>query len=159
MAMRKRKWFIPVVVASVLLIGGITGGLVAANNSSSNTTAGNQTQATEQYQAFLDRVCAIYEENTGVAINSTQLKEALEQARSEMQNEALKSWLQNLVDKGKITQSEADQLLKWWQSRPDVELPLPGLGGHGSGGGMMWGRLFKAWGGSCSSNTSAEAGS
>jgi hypothetical protein len=149
--MKKRKWFIPVVVAAVLLIGGITGGLVAANNISSNTTAGNQTQATEQYQALLDRVCAIYEENTGVAINSTQLEAALQQARSEMQDKALQSWLQSLVDKGKITQSEADQYLTWWQSRPDVELPLPGLGGHGHGGGMMWG-------GPCALNASAEAG-
>jgi len=157
MTMKKRKWFIPVVVASVLLIGGITGGLVAAaNNSSSNTTAGNQTQAADRYQALLDRVCAIYEENTGVALDSGQLKAALEQARSEMQDETLQNWLQGLVDKGKITQSEADQLLKWWQSRPDIELPLLGLGGHG--GGTMWGRLFKAWGGPGALNASAEAG-
>ncbi len=158
--MKKRKWFIPVVVASVLLIGGITGGLVAAaNNSSNNTTAGNQTQATDRYQALLDRVCAIYEEKTGVAIDSGQLRDALEQARSEMQDEALKSWLQNLVDKGKITQAEADQLLKWWQSRPDIKLPLPGLGGRGHESGLMLGRLFRAWGGPCSLNASAEAGS
>jgi uncharacterized membrane protein len=157
--MKKRKWFIPVVVVTVLLIGGVTGGLVvAANNSSSNTTAGNQTQATDQYQALLDRVCAIYEENTGVAIDSGQLKDALEQARSEMRDEALQNWLQNLVDKGKITQEEADQYLTWWQSRPDIELPLPGLGGHGHGGGMMGGRLFQAGGGPCSLNASAEAG-
>jgi hypothetical protein len=156
--MKKRKWFIPVVVASVLLIGGITGGVVAANNSSSNTTAGNQTQAIDQYQALLDKVCAIYEENTGVALDSGQLKAALEQARSEMQDETLQNWLQGLVDKGKITQEEADQYLKWWQSKPDVELPLPGLGGHGHEGGMMWGRLFKAWGGPGALNASAEAG-
>jgi uncharacterized membrane protein len=158
MTMKKRKWFIPVVVASVLLIGGITGGVVAANSSSSNAAVGNQTQATDQYQALLDRVCAIYEDNTGVAINSTQLKAALEQARSEMQDETLQNWLQNLVDKGKITQEEADQYLQWWQSRPDTELPLPGLGGHGHEGGMMWGRLFKAWGSPGALNASAEAG-
>jgi C4-dicarboxylate-specific signal transduction histidine kinase len=139
MPMKKRKWFIPVVVASVLLIGGITGGLVAANNSSNNTTVGNQTQATERYQALLDRVCAIYEEQTGVAIDPGQLKDALQQARSEMQGEALQNWLQNLVGKGKITQEEADQYLNWWQSRPDIALPLPGLGGHGHRDGMMWG--------------------
>jgi uncharacterized membrane protein len=158
MTMKKRKWFIPVVVVSVLLIGGITGGVVAANNSSSNTTAGNQTQATDRYQALLDRACAIYGETMGVAIDPEQLKEALDQARSEMQDEALKSWLQNLVDKGKITQEEADQYLEWWQSRPDIGLPLPALGGHGHGGGMMWGRLFQAWGGPCALNASAEAG-
>jgi len=156
MPIRKRKWFIPVLVA-VLLIGGITGGLVvAANNSSSNTTAGNQTQAADRYQALLDKVCAIYEEKTGVAIDSEQLKAALQQAQSEMKGEALQNWLQDLVDKGKITQEEADQYLKWWQSRPDVKALLPGLGGPGRGG-MMWGRGFGPWGGPCGSfNASAE---
>lgn len=158
MAMWKRKWFIPVVVA-VLLIGGITGGVVAANNSSSNTTAGNQTQAIDRYQALLDRVCAIYEEKTGVAIDPEQLKEAVTQARSEMQDEALENWLQNLVDNGKITQGEADQLLEWWQSRPDIELPLPRLDRQGPGGGMMWGRGFQPWGGPpCVPDASVGAG-
>jgi hypothetical protein len=129
MTMKRRKWFIPVVVVSVLLIGGITGGVVAAvNNDSSNAIAGNQTQAGNQYQALLDRACAIYEETTGVVIDSEQLKEALLQARSEMRDEAIGNWLQNLVSKGEITQEEADQYLEWWQSRPDVKLPLPGLG-------------------------------
>ena len=160
MTMKKRKWFIPVVVASVLLIGGITGGVVAAvSNNSNNTTAGNQSQATDRYQALLDRACAIYEETTGVALDSEQLKNALEQAGSEMRDEALQNWLQDLVDKGKITQEEADQYLEWWQSRPDIELQLPGLGGHGHEGGMMWGRGFQPWGGPCSFNASAEAGS
>jgi hypothetical protein len=159
MSMRKRKWFIPVVL-SILLIGGITGGVVAAaNNGSSNTTAGNETQATDQYQALLDRVCAIYEEKTGVAIDSGQLKDALEQAQSEMQDEALKSWLQNLVDKGKITQEEADQYLEWWQSRPDIGLPLLGLGRQGPGVGMMWGRGFGPRGGPwCGPGASNETG-
>ena len=156
MPIRKRKWFIPVLVA-VVLIGGVTGGLVvAANNSSSNTTAGNQTQAADRYQALLDKVCAIYEEKTGVAIDSEQLKAALQQAQSEMKGEALQNWLQDLVDKGKITQEEADQYLKWWQSRPDIKALLPGLGGLGRGG-MMWGRGFGPWRGPRPSfNASAE---
>src|SRR4030042_2388562 len=113
MTMKKRKWVIPVVVVSVLLIGGITGGVVAAvNNSSSNTTAVNQTQATDRYQALLDRACAIYEEQTGVAIDSEQLKDALRQAREEMRDEALENWLQKLVGEGKITQEQADEVLE-----------------------------------------------
>ena len=154
--MWKRKWFIPVVL-SLVLIGGITGGVVAAVDNSSSNTEG-QNQPTDRYQALLDRVCAIYEENTGVAIDSEQLKDALKQARSEIRDEALENWLQNLVNKGEITQEEADQYLEWWQSRPDVELPLPGLGGQGHGGGMMWGKGFQPWGGPCSFNASAEAG-
>jgi uncharacterized membrane protein len=146
MTMWKRKWFIPVVVVSVLLIGGIVGGVVVAGNDSSSNTE-DQSQTTDRYQALLDRACAIYEENTGVAIDSEQLKDALDQARSEIQDEALESRLQDLVDEGKITQEEADQYLEWWQSRPDIELPLPGLGGHGHGGGMMWGKGSQALGG------------
>lgn len=160
MAMRKHKWFIPVVVASVLLIGGIVGGVVVAgDDSSSNTTAGNQTEAADRYQALLDRACAIYQENTGVAIDSEQLKDALDQAQGELQEEALESRLQNLVDDGKMTQEEADQYLTWWQSRPDIKLSLPGLGGQGRGGGMMLGRGFEPRGGPwCGANASDEAG-
>ena len=65
--MRKRKWFIPVVL-SIVLIGGIAGGvMVAADDSSSNVD--QQSQPSDRYQALLDRVCAIYQENTGVAID------------------------------------------------------------------------------------------
>lgn len=158
MPMRKRKWFIPVVVVSVLLIGGIAGGLIAAADDSSSNTE-DQSQTADRYQALLDRTCAIYEEQTGVAIDSEQLKDALKQARGEMRDEALESRLQDLVDNGKITQEEADQYLEWWQSRPDVELPLPGLGGHGPGGGMMQGRGFQPLGDLCPvPDAPAEAG-
>jgi len=149
--MKKRKWFVPVVVVSVLLIGGVVGGvIVAADDSSSNIE--DQSQAIDRNQALLERVCAIYEEQTGVAIDSEQLKDALEQARGEMRDEALENWLQDLVDNGKITQKEADQYLEWWQSRPDVELPLPGLG--------RLGRCFQIrigpW---CAPDASGETGS
>ena len=142
--MRKRKWFVPmVVVLSVLVIGGITGGIVAASDESSS--AEDQTQLADRYQALLDRGCAIYEENTGVAIDPEQLKDALKQARQEMRDEALEEWLRNLVDNGEITQEEADQLLESWQSRPDVQLPLPRLGRRALGGGLgPLGSLFGA---------------
>jgi len=149
MPIHKRKWFIPVVVvASVLLIGGITGGMIAAGDNGLGAAVA-QNQTAERYQALLDRACAIYQENTGVAIDPGQLKAALQQAQSEMRDQALENRLQDLVDKGKITQGEADQYLEWWQSRPDVQLPLRGLGGLSPRGGMMWGRGFGPWRGSC----------
>ena len=116
--MKKRKWFIPVVVVSVLLIGGIVGGVVVAADDSSNNT---ESQTSGRFQELLDRACAIYEEKTGVAIDSEQMKDALKQAREEMRDEALENRLQNLVDDGKITEEEAAQLLEWWRSRPEVE--------------------------------------
>ena len=140
--MWKRKWFIPVVL-SLVLIGGVTGGVVAAANNSSGSTE-YQTQATERCQALLDRVCAIYEEQTGVAIDPEQLRNAWRQARGEMVDAAVENWLQNLVDNGKITEEEAQQYLDWWQARPDVELPLPKLSRLGQLGGMMLGCGFQA---------------
>ena len=129
----------------------------AADDSTSGTE--DQTAPSDRHQALLDRACAIYQESTGVAIDSEQLRDALDQARGELQAEALETRLQNLVDEGKITQEEADNYLEWWQSRPDVGLPLPGLGGHGPEGGMMWARGFGPRGGSCPGlNASAEAG-
>jgi hypothetical protein len=117
-------------------IGGIAGEVsAAADDSSSN--AENQNQIVNRRQALLDRACAIYEEETGVAIDSEQLKDALNQAQSEMRKEALVNLLENLVDEGKMTQGEADQYLEWWQSRPEIDLPLPGLGRRGPSGGMM----------------------
>ena len=117
-------------------IGDIAGGVVAAADDSSSNTE-DQNQPSDGHQALLDRACVIYEEETGVAIDSKQLKDAMDQAQTEMRDEALESWLQSLVDEGKITQEEADQYLEWWQSRPDIKLLLPGLGGSGHGGGMM----------------------
>ena len=127
-------------------LGVIAGEVVAAEDDSSSNTE-DQSQPADRREALLDRACAIYEEKTGVAIDSEQLKDALDQAKTEMQDEALESRLQDLVDEGKITQEEADQYLEWWQSRPDLELPLPGLGGRGHGGGMMWGGGFQNWDG------------
>jgi len=140
--MRKRKWFIPVVL-SIVLIGGIAGGvMVAADDSSSNVD--QHSQPSDRYQALLDRACAIYEERMGVPINSDELKNALDQAQGELKEEALESRLQNLVGDGKMTQEEADNYLEWWQSRPDIEVPVPGLGGPGPRGGMMWGNGFRS---------------
>lgn len=139
--MRKRKWFIPVVL-SIVLIGGIAGGvMVAADDGSSNVDQENQ--PSHRYQALLEKACAIYEEKTGVPINSEQLKDALDQARSELREEALQRRLQNLVEDGKLTQDEADNYLEWWQSRPDMEVPLPGLGRPCPRRAMMRGKGFQ----------------
>jgi polyhydroxyalkanoate synthesis regulator phasin len=138
--------------------GHMAGRLIGAADDSASGTE-DQTAPSDRYQALLDRACAIYQESTGVAIDSEQLRDALDQARGELQEEALETRLQNLVDEGQMTQEEADQYLEWWQSRPDIQLPLPGLGGPGPGGGMMQARGFGPRGGSCPGlNVSAEAG-
>jgi polyhydroxyalkanoate synthesis regulator phasin len=107
------------------------GVMTASSNSSSNIE--DKSQAADRHQALLDGAIAIYQENTGVAIDSEHFKDALDQAQGELLDEALEARLQDLVDEGRITQQEADQYLEWWQSRPEG---LPGLGGSRPGGHM-----------------------
>jgi hypothetical protein len=122
--MWRRKWFIPAMLLPILLAGSIAGGVVAATDDTSNNSTKYQSQPGDQHQGLLERACVIYEENTCVAIDAGQLKDALAQARSEIQDEGLRSWLQKMVDDGKITQEQADQYLEWWHSRPDVTFGL-----------------------------------
>ncbi|MFP3898521.1 MAG: hypothetical protein ACLFVD_04355 [Dehalococcoidia bacterium] len=134
----RRKWFIAVALLSVIVIGVIAGGVVAAADESSSPE--EQAQIAGPYLVLLDRACAIYEQETGVAIDCQQLRDALGRARREMRDEALQRRVQGLVDGGVITQQEADEYLGWWESRPGIELQLPGLGERFRRGGMMWGR-------------------
>ena len=142
--MWRSKKFIAITLATVLVVGSTVGVVLAADNGD-----GNGSPPGAQHAALLDRVCAIYEENTGVAIDPQQLKDAFAQASSEMREEALDSYLQNLVDEDKITQEQADQYLKWWQARPE-DMPLPGpfgrFGRHGFDGGMKGGAGRYFWG-------------
>ncbi len=137
---RHKKLILMSTLAIVALAGAI-GGVALAQNGDTD-----QGQSTDKQGALLDKVGAIYEQNTGVALDLEQLKTAFTQAQGEMLAEAQQNRLQALVDKGILTQEQADQYLTWWQSRPD--LPLGGgalsLGGHcergfgGHGFGGMW---------------------
>ena len=137
--MRKRKLIVLAVIVSILLVGGIAGGAILAADDNSDDAVG-ESQIASRPLAVLERACAIYQEQTGVPIDSEQLKDALHQARGELRDEALQARVQGLVDRGAITQEEADHYLEWWTSRPGIQLPLPGLAGHFHRGAVMWGR-------------------
>jgi len=131
---RSKKLIVAVLAATVLLVGSI-GGLALAQTESASDSSG---------KTLLARVAAI------LGIDQQKLENAFAQAQREMRDEALDKYLKNLVDQGKITQEQADQYKKWWQSRPDVEpfrqqlrawqqarpdIPLPGPFGR-----YFWGR-------------------
>lgn len=62
-------------------------------------------------------------------IDVQKLKDAFKQALTELHTEKQNTGLQNLVDKGKLTQDQADELKAWFDSRPDVPRVGPkGLG-------------------------------
>jgi hypothetical protein len=122
---RSKKFIIVAVLAAVVLVGSI-GGVVLAQ-----TGNGDANQPSSQQETLLDKVCAIYEQNTGTAIDSAELQKAFDQASTEMRNEALDNYLKKLVDEHKITQEQADQYKAWVEAKPDVPIL-----GRGFPGGM-----------------------
>jgi len=136
---RSKKFIIVAVVAAVVLAGSI-GGIVYAQNGNSDDS-----QPKAQFATLLEKVCAIYQQNTGTEIKAEELQKAFDQARSEMQSEAQDKFLQKLVDEGKITQDQADQYKAWLESKPDVNIPMaPGFSGMSRGFGGPGG--FPGWG-------------
>jgi len=125
---RRKKLIVIAILAAVMLAGTISGVALAADN-------GDSSKPEARYEAPLNRVCEIYQEKTGVAIDQVTLKDAFAQVRSERQARALEDYLKSLVEQDKITQQQADDYLEWWQERPDVPAGF-GFGGRGGFRGM-----------------------
>ena len=98
---RKKVILIPLVVA--LVVVGTLAGIAFAQAGSDSL--GN---------TLLARVAAI------LGIDQTKVEDAFAQAQKEMRDEALDSYLKNMVEQGKISQEEADQYKTWWDSKPDA---------------------------------------
>ena len=119
--MKKKLIIISIAITVVILAGGILGGVVYAQSGTTTTTSTTTTGTTKD--TLFAKVAAI------LGIDEAKLESAFSQAREEIQTDALNNRLQRLVEAGKLTQEEADQYLKWWQSQPTLPdgLNLPGL--------------------------------
>lgn len=102
---RRKKFVIVALLSAVVLVGSIGGVVFAQTGGSDNTTAD---------KTLVARVAAI------LGIDQQRVQDAVTQARTEMQNEALDNYLKNLVEQGKITQAQADQYKVWVKSKPDM---------------------------------------
>ncbi len=140
---RSKKVIIVAVLAAVVLVGSIAGVVLAADND-------DDSQPGTIFQGLLDRVCAIYKNNTGNDIDPQALENAFAQAQDEIRTEAMQNQIQSLVEEGQITQEQADQYLEWQQSRPDVpfghDAPF-GFGFRGHGGPRGFGGPCLPWNG------------
>jgi hypothetical protein len=135
--LKMKKPLIIALIATVTTIG-ITAGVVFAQDDQDTSPPVGPQQG-----ALLDKVAQIYEENTGVALDTQALKDAFIQAGEELRAEALDNNLAKLVEQGVITQEQADQFKEWWQAKPDTLPERPffrgGWGGHFGPGGMGMG--------------------
>ncbi|MFC1987338.1 hypothetical protein ACFLVH_02195 [Chloroflexota bacterium] len=132
-----------------ILIGALVAVIVVA---SIGGIALAQTEDDSQPKTLIARVAEI------LGIDQQRVEDAFAQARTEMREEAMDNYLNNLVAEGKMTQDQADQYKTWCQSRPDMsqyrqqlhdwqqtqpDVPLPeGFGHTGRFGGMGGGHMF-----------------
>ena len=111
--MNKRRWLYAFLLTGLLVIG-ITGGAVLAHGGGENGDS--------PVKSFASRVAGI------LGLDESQVQDAFKQARAEMQDEALQAKLDKMVEKGRLTQEEADEYKEWYDSRPDTL--TPGFGGR-----------------------------
>ena len=112
---RGKKIALMALIALVALAGTI-GGVAMAQSGDEDTT----TTSENARFAYLVRVCEIYEEETGVAIDVDTLKDALIQAGEEHAEHICNQFQQHLIDKGILTEEQLAELEEWLQSKPDV---------------------------------------
>jgi len=135
---RSKKFIVIAVLAAVVLAGSIGGIVLAADN-------GDDNQPGAKYGTLLDRVCEIYEQNTGDAIDADELQNAFLQTRSEIQAAAIEARLAKMVENGVIDETQAEELQEWWEAKPDTPIQF-GVRGHGEFHGIGGMRGF---GGPC----------
>ncbi len=107
---KKKKFIIIAAVVAVVLAGSIAGVALAQTGDTTTSVSTNTTQP----KTLVARVAQI------LGIDQQTLQNAVTQAKKDMQNEQIDTYLNNLVANGKITQEQAAQYKTWWQSRPDT---------------------------------------
>ena len=99
----KWRWLIGGVAAAVVMLG-VAGGAIMAQQSDGEES---------RMSAFAAKVASI------LGLEADDVENAMEQAREELADEALDDKLDELVEKGTITQEQADEYETWIESRPD----------------------------------------
>ena len=112
--MWRNKKIILIEILTVVVLVGTLGGIAVAKANDDNST-----QALANSTNLWEKVAEIYQQNTGVAIDSTELEKAFDQAKTVIATDARATFLQKLVDEGKITQEQADQYKAWLDSKPN----------------------------------------
>ena len=129
--MRKRYWLTGTIVAAVMVLG-IMGGVAMAQETSDE-------DGDSEKKSFAARVAEI------LGLDETTVQDAIDQAKAEMQEEALQAKLDRLVENGHMTQDQADEYKTWVESKPEGLSPRM-FGGFGKKHHRFGGRGSGGWG-------------
>ena len=118
--MKRGKKIALIALMVVVALAGTIGGVAIAQSEDEETTT---TPETARF-AYLERVCEIYQEKTGVAIDADILKDALCQAgdeqREQVCNQVRNQFRERLIDEEILTEEQLAELEEWLQAKPDV---------------------------------------
>ena len=117
--MKRKRWFIASLTVVVLVLG-IGGGTILAQESTSSDETGRQ--------SIFSRVASI------LGIEEQQVEDAFQQAAQEIQDERVQQKLAMLVERGVLTQEQADEYKAWLDAQPEGLSPRFGLQGRHGGG-------------------------
>jgi hypothetical protein len=120
--MWRSKKFIIIAVLTILLLGSTLGGVAIAQADDQNNDATTTPTVTDKVSSFLEKVAEIYQNNTGVAIDSEALQQAITEAKEAMKDAALDKYLDKLVEEGKITQEQANEYKAWLEAKPSLPI-------------------------------------
>ena len=126
---RKVKILISALLVALLLTVGATATVMAQEEEETTPPL----EVSEK--GLLDRVADILE------IDKEDLIDAFKQAQQEMRQETFIRALDKAVEEGRITREQADEIIKWWEQRPegigewwgqkpDVDVIEPGMFKH-----------------------------
>ena len=127
----RKKWLLAVVAVGILAAGLGVGAVFASGGLSAGDGDGDSPKST-----FISKVASILE------IDEATVSDAFEQAKSEIEDEMVQARLDAAVEKGTITEEQAEEYLEWFQDRPDDGFGLFKGGsrhrwGHGKGFGKF----------------------
>jgi hypothetical protein len=150
--MRRSRKLILIALLSIVVLAGSIGGVVLADTEEEEDVS----QPQLRYGGMLEKVCEIYEQNTGDAVDPQELQNAFAQAGKEIAAEARENFRQRLIEEGKATQEQLDDFDAWMAEKPEGPLPF-GPRNHGGirpfGGFGKFGGGFPRWGGQCAPQT------
>ena len=106
---KKMKTLVAVVVALLVLTVGSTAMVIAQDEE----PAPPPTPEIES-NAFLQKVAEI------LGISVEELISIFQEARQEMRQDAFQRFLNRAVEEERITEEEAQQILEWWEQRPEA---------------------------------------
>ena len=113
--MWRSKKFIIIALMVVIVVAGSIGGVALAQSDDEEAAPPKA-----RGEDLLEKVCDIYNDaNPEAPIDCVALKEAFDQARDQMMTEAREQFRQRLIEEGKITEEQLNELEKWLESRPD----------------------------------------